>query len=208
MLNISSSSMQGSKVYEQLIRCEQQWWKTRQRLVILKERQLFWYGDNSLQMWLLWQLLSYIVIAIVLMMLSKLLQLHLTLWQGVIVFGLQTLFFLVMLVSKTKLSKHMQHNIDQQSLIREQALTEMNILASDSILPDIHANAPISLQHIYERYDAQLRRASLQRLLQTEVEAGRMMLGAQNLLVEILPPDFADNELIPYARKMVYTSTL
>ncbi|MBU5616648.1 hypothetical protein KPY62_05950 [Psychrobacter sp. TAE2020] len=208
MLNISSSSMQGSKVYKQLIRCEQQWWKTRQRLVILKERQLFWYGDNSLKMWLLWQLLSYIVIAIVLMMLSKLLQLHLTLWQGVMVFGLQTLFFVGMLVSKTKLSKHMQHNIDQQSLIREQALTEMNILASDSILPDIHANTPISLQHIYERYDAQLRRASLQRLLQIEVEAGRMMLGAQNLLVEILPPEFADNELIPYARKMVYTSTL
>ena len=82
----------------------------------------------------------------------------------------------------------------------------MVVLASDSIFPDIHANAPISLQHIHERYEAQLRLASLQCLLQKEIDAGRLFLGQQEIEARVLPPELADDELIPHAGNMVYRS--
>ncbi len=208
MLNTSNSSVRSSKIYEQLILREQQWWQTRQHLVTLKQRQIFWYGDSSLMIWLLWQLLSYIVIAIVLMMLNKFLQIQLTLWQCVIVFGLQTLFFIMMLGLKSRLDSRLQYRIAKQDSQREQALNEMIILADDSILPDIHANTPLSLQHIYERYGSQLHRASLQYLLQKEIDAGRMILGSHKAPMQVLSPEFADNELIPYASKMIYKSVI
>ncbi|MEJ6070227.1 hypothetical protein MT378_20935, partial [Psychrobacter sp. 16-Bac2893] len=50
-------------VYKQLKQREQTWWKSRQQLTLLRERQMFWFGDNSFMMWLLWQLVSYIVVA-------------------------------------------------------------------------------------------------------------------------------------------------
>lgn len=197
-----------AKFYHQLVQREQQWWRARQRLVILKQRQISWYGDNSLIMWLLCQVLSYVVVAIILMLVINLLQVQLALWHCVSVFGLQTLFFILLLVFKNHLAKRLQNRIHKQELAREQAFNEMAILASDSIFPDIHANAPISLQHIYERYGTQLRRASLQRLLQHEIDAGRMFLGQQSRHTQILPPEFDDNELIPYASKMIYKSVI
>lgn len=197
-----------AKCYKQLVQRERQWRRTRQRLIRLKQRQLVWFGNDSLIMWLLWQLVSYVVVAIVLMLTSKLLNIDLFLWQYIAIFGLQTLFLMIAFAFKGQLAKRLQHNIYAQELIREQVFNEMVILARDSIFPDIHANAPLSLQHIHERYGAQLRTISLQRLLQTEIEAGRLTLGQHQIKPQTLLPEFIDNELIPYASKMIYKSVI
>ena len=195
-----------TKFCEQLKHREHKWWQARQRLVKLKERQMFWFGENSLMMWLLWQLVSYVVVAIVLMLLSNTLNTPLYFWHYMAVFGIQTLLFIMMFVYKGWLGNYLQKSIDNADLVREQALNEMYILASDSILPDIHANAPISLQAIHKRYESQLKLASLQRLLQKEVDAGRLLLDQYQIEAEILPPEFADDELTPYANEMIYRS--
>ncbi len=202
----SNNSEQRTEFYKQLQQREQQWWQARQRLIMLRERRMFWFGDNSLIMWLMWQLVSYVGVAMVLMLLSKLFDVHLYLWQYIIVFGVQTLFFAGMFAFKGRLANQLQRSIDEADLTREQALNEMVVLASDSIFPDIHANAPISLQHIHERYEAQLRLASLQCLLQKEIDAGRLFLGQQEIEARVLPPELADDELIPHAGNMVYRS--
>lgn len=207
-LHSATHSDNRSKFYHQLLQREREWWQARQRLVILRQRQMLWYGDNSFMMWLLWSLISYIVVAIILMLLTNLFAIPLTLWQCASVFGLQTLFYMTLLVFKRRLATVLQQRIDKQKLLRDQAFDEMTILAGDSIFPDIHANAPISLQHIYERYGAQLRRSSLQRLLQKEVDAKRMIVGQYQTKSHVLPLGFADNELIPYASKIVYKSVI
>jgi hypothetical protein len=204
----SNNSEQRTEFYKELQRREQQWWQARQRFIMLRERQIFWFGDNSLIMWLLWQLVSYVVVATVLMLLSKVLHMTLPLWQYMVVFGIQTLIFVTMFACKDRLANHLQSNIDKADLVREQALNEMVILASDSIFPDIHAHAPISLQHIHERYEAQLRLGSLQCLLQKEVEAGRLLLSQNEISARVLPPELADDELTPYAGKMIYKSMI
>ncbi|TXD98547.1 hypothetical protein ES754_06515 [Psychrobacter frigidicola] len=202
----SDNSERRTAFYKELQRREGQWWQSRQRLITLQEQQMFWFGDNSLIMWLLWQLVSYVVVAIVLMLLSKLFSVHLYLWQYLAVFGLQTLFFMAMFTAKGRLANIMQNNIDKADLVREQMLNEMVILASDSIFPDIHAHAPISLQQIHERYEAQLRLASLQCLLQKEIDAGRLLLSQQEIEARVLPPELAEDELIPHAGDMIYKS--
>lgn len=204
----SNNSEQRTAFYQELQRREQQWWQARHRLITLQERQLFWFGENSLIMWLLWQLVSYVVVAITLMLLSKVFDFQLYLWQYMTVFGVQTAFFVLLFAIKGRLANIMQDNIRKADLAREQMLNEMVILASDSIIPDIHAHAPISLQHIHERYDAQLRLASLQCLLQKEIDAGRLLLSQSEIEARILPPELADAELSPYASDMVYKSLL
>lgn len=164
----SNNSEQRTEFYKELQRREQQWWQARQRLVMLRERRMFWFGDNSLIMWLLWQLVSYVVVATVLMLLGKLLQMSLPLWGYIVLFGIQTLIFVIMFTLRGRLVNHLQNRINTADLVRETALNEMVILASDSIFPDIHAHAPISLQRIHERYEAQLRLGSLQCLLQRD----------------------------------------
>lgn len=129
----SNNSEQRTEFYKELQRREQQWWQARQRFIMLRERQIFWFGDNSLIMWLLWQLVSYVVVATVLMLLSKVLHMTLPLWQYMVVFGIQTLIFVTMFACKDRLANHLQSNIDKADLVREQALNEMVILASDSI---------------------------------------------------------------------------
>lgn len=204
--NDSNNNVQHTGFCEQLKQREQQWWQARQRLIALEERRMFWFGDNSLIMWLMWQLVSYVVVAIMLMLFSKLLNVQLYLWQYMTVFGIQTLLFVVMLASRGRLANHVQNNIDNADFVREQALNEMYILASDIILPAIHASAPISLQTIHERYKSHLKLASLQRLLQKEVDAGRLILGQHQIESEVLPPELADEALSPYADKMIYKS--
>lgn len=208
MPNVFNNNTRDSKIYEQLKRCEQQWWQARQRFIMLRERQMFWFGDNSHIMWLMWQLVSYIGVAIVLMLLSKLFSVQFYIWHYIVVFGVQTLFFITMFALKGKLANHLQRNIDNADMEREQALNEMTILASDSIFPDIHAHAPISLHHIYKRYESQLRLASLHFLLQKEIDAGRLILGEQQMEYQVLPPELADDELIPYADEMIYKSLM
>ncbi len=193
---------------EQLTQREQQWWEARQSLIALEERWMFWFGDNSLIMWLLWQLVSYFIVAVVLMLLSNLLNVELYLWIYMTVFGAQTALFVIMLSSKGRLANRLQNRIDSADLVREQALNEMHILASDLILPAIHASAPISLQTIHERYKSHLKLASLQRLLQKEVDAGRLILGQYQIEAEVLPPELADEALSPYADKMIYKSLI
>ena len=105
-------------VYKQLKQREQTWWKSRQQLTLLRERQMFWFGDNSFMMWLLWQLVSYIVVAMVLMLLSKLLDISLPLWQYIALFVIQTLIFIVMLSFKDRLARQLQYKINQADLSR------------------------------------------------------------------------------------------
>lgn len=204
----SSNSEQRTEFYKELQRREQQWWQARQLLIMLRERQMFWFGDNSLIMWLLWQLVSYVVVAMVIMILSKLFNISLPLWEYIAVFGMQTLVFVIIFACKGRLANHLQSNIHKADLAREQALNEMYVLAADSIFPDIHAHAPISLQHIHERYEASLRLASLQCLLQKEVEAGRLLLSQHEISARVLPPEIADDELTPYAGEMIYKSMI
>jgi len=204
----SNNSEQRTEFYKELQRREQQWWQARQRLVMLRERRMFWFGDNSLIMWLLWQLVSYVVLATVLMLLGKLLQMSLPLWGYIVLFGIQTLIFVIMFTLRGRLVNHLQNRINTADLVRETALNEMVILASDSIFPDIHAHAPISLQRIHERYEAQLRLGSLQCLLQKEIEAGRLLLSENEISARVLPPELADDELTPYAGEMIYKSMI
>ncbi|WAI88628.1 hypothetical protein SC65A3_02105 [Psychrobacter sp. SC65A.3] len=195
-------------VYKQLKQREQTWWKSRQQLTLLRERQMFWFGDNSFMMWLLWQLVSYIVVAMVLMLLSKLLDISLPLWQYIALFVIQTLIFIVMLSFKDRLARQLQYKINQADLSREEMLNEMTILASDSLYRDVHAKAPISLKQIYRYYNAEFRLASLHRLLQKEVDAGRLMYGDQKVEADILPLELADDALKEYARGIIYKSLI
>lgn len=204
----SNNGERRTSFYQELQRREQQWWQARHRLITLQEREMFWFGENSLIMWLMWQLVSYVGVALALMLLSKMFEVNLYLWQYITVFGVQTAFFILMFVMKGRLANLMQDNIHKADLVREQMLNEMVILASDSIFPDIHAQSPISLQHIHERYDAQLRLASLQCLLQKEIDAGRLLLSQLEIEARILPPELADAELSPHASGMIYKSLL
>lgn len=195
-----------TEIYEQLKEYEQQWWQARQQLIKLRSRQVFWFNDSSTMTWLLWQLFSYVIVAIVLMLLGKVLEVSLSMWHYLTIFGLQTLAFILALAFKGSLSERMQRRIQKADIAREQALNEMVSLASSSIFPYVHAKAPISLQTLHQCCDSQLRLASLQRLLQTEIEAGRLILEQHQIEAEILPPEIADAELSHYANEMIYKS--
>ena len=195
-------------VYERLKQLEQAWWKTRKQLILLKERQMFWFGDNSFMMWLLWQFVSYIVVAMVLMLLSRLLEISLPLWQYIALFVIQTLIFVVMFSLKGRIARYLADKINREDLSREEMLNEMTILAADSLYRDVHARAPISLKQIYRFYDAQFRLASLHRLLQNEIDAGRLMYGEQKVDAGILPLELADDALKEYARGIIYKSLI
>ena len=201
-------NQQDLDVYERLKQLEQAWWKTRKQLILLKERQMFWFGDNSFMMWLLWQFVSYIVVAMVLMLLSKLLDVSLPLWQYIALFVIQTLIFVVMFSLKGRIARYLADKINREDLSREEMLNEMTILAADSLYRDVHARAPISLKQIYRYYDAQFRLASLHRLLQNEIDAGRLMYGEQKVDAGILPLELADDALKEYARGIIYKSLI
>lgn len=206
--NKSDSRMLRTESHKLLQQYEQQWWQARQRLIALEQRKMSWFGESSIIMWFLWQMVSYVVVAIVLLLLVRLLNIELSAGHYIAVFGVQTLFFMIMFVSRGKLATHLQNKIDQADLVREQALNEMIIIAEDSIIPDIHANAPISLQQVYERYNAQFRIASLQRLLQEEVDNGRLILGQHQIEAEVLSPELVEDGLLPNTGEMVYRSLI
>ncbi|HCT74168.1 hypothetical protein ACT3N8_12265 [Psychrobacter aquimaris] len=204
----SDDTRQRTKLYELLKQREQSWWQARQQLISHKERKMFWYGENSLMMWLLWQLVSYVIVAMVLMVLSNLLGILLPLWQYISLFVLQTAIFMAMFAAKGRMANSLQRKIDKDELMREEAFNEMIVLAEDSLYPDVHAKSPISLRYLYEYLDGHFHLASLQCLLQKEVDAGRLMLGYQQVDAKILPPDLADDELNEHASEMIYKSTL
>ena len=206
--NKSDSRMLRTESHKLLQQYEQQWWQARQRLIALEQRKMSWFGESSIIMWFLWQMVSYVVVAIVLLLLVRLLNIELSAGHYIAVFGVQTLFFMIMFASRGKLATHLQNKIDQADLVREQALNEMIIIAEDSIIPDIHANAPISLQQVYERYNAQFRIASLQRLLQEEVDNGRLILGQHQIEAEVLSPELVEDGLLPNTGEMVYRSLI
>ena len=196
------------ELYEQLKQREQAWWQARQQLTLLKERQMFWFGENSFMMWLLWQLVAYVVVAMVLMLLSNLLDISLPLWQYITIFVIHTLIFVIMLGFKGRFTTLLERKINQADLSSEETLNEMTILAVDSLYRDVHAKAPISLKEIYRYYDAQFRLASLHRLLQKEVDAGRLMYGDQKVDAGILPLELADDALKEHARGVIYKSLI
>nr|WP_299039984.1 hypothetical protein [uncultured Psychrobacter sp.] len=198
-------STHACKVCEQLKSREQQWWQARQHIIDLKERQMFWFGDNSLMMWLLWQLVSYVVVAIVLMLASKTLSFSLSIQQYVLIFALQTLVFIAAFVFKGNLANLLQNQIHRAQLKREQSFNEMMVLASDSLFPNVHAEAPLSLQRIYENNHHQLRLVSLHALLNHEIDAGRLIL-QQQTHADVLPLDLAEDELNDVADDIVYRS--
>lgn len=88
------NSLQRSNLYKLLKEREQSWWQARQQLIERQEKKMFWYGENSLIMWLLWQLVGYVVVAMALMLLNNIFGISLPLWQYVSLFVIQTIFFL------------------------------------------------------------------------------------------------------------------
>lgn len=204
----ANSSLTRTKLYERLKQREHSWWQSRQQLINRKERKMFWHGENSLMMWFLWQLVSYVIVAMLLMLLSKLLGIMLHLWQYIAIFTLQTIIFVVMLAAKGQLANILQRKIDKDELLREEAMNEMIILAEDSLYPDVHAHAPLSLREMYEYFDKTFHLASLHCLLKREVDAGRLILTQRHIEAEILPPDLADDELNEHASEMIYKSNL
>lgn len=206
MIKILSTDMGNVEFYRQLRHHEQQWWLLRQRLIVLKERQIFWYGEKSLMMWLLWQLVSYVVVAIIVMLLSKLLSVQLTLWQYLTIFALQTSIFLIMLLLKERMAKKMQIKIHKEELATEQTLNEMTILATDSLFDKVHSSSPLSLQLIHQQYASHLHLVSLYHLLQQEVSRGRLSLSQHAKDTLALPLDLADDELTLHADEILYKS--
>ncbi len=196
-----------SKVCEQLQNRENQWWQARQCLIDLKERQVFWFGDNSMMMWLLWQLVSYVIVALLLMLANKVLSFPLSLKQYLAVFALQTVVFIIAIVFKGNLARFLQNRICRAELKREQSLNEMLILAADSVFPNVHRQAPISLQSIYENNHCQIRLVSLYTLLNSEVRAGKLVL-QQQTQADVLPLELAEDKLNEVASKVVYRSAL
>ena len=201
-------SLQRSQLYKLLKEREQCWWQARQQLIDRQEKKVFWFGENSLIMWLLWQLVGYVVVAMALMLLNNMLNVSLTLWQYVSLFVLQTLIFIVAFAAKGQLANKLQRKIDNDELMSEEALNEMVILAEDSLYPDVHARSPISLEALDDYLNGQFHLASLQCLLQKEIDAGRLIMQQQPLEVGVLPPDLADDELNEHASEITYRSTL
>lgn len=195
------------KVCEQLKNREQQWWQARQRLIDLKERQVFWFGDNSGMMWLLWQLVSYVVMGLLLMLATKMFEISFSLKQYILIFALQTLVFIVAFVFKGNLANLLQNKIKTAELQRDQCLNEMIILASDSLFPRVYAQAPLSLQTIYESNQRQIRLVSLHALLTHEINAGRLILQHQTQ-ANLLPLELAEDELNHLAFEMIYRSAI
>lgn len=195
-------------ICDQLRAREQQWCHARKRISTLQERQMFWYGDNSSIMWLLWQLVAYVVAAIILMLSTRLLGFSMSVWVYPLVFGLQTILFFVLLHKKGRLANRIQTILTKTEMTCKQAFNEMDVLAKDSVFPDVHANSPLSLKCIYERCEAQLHLITLRCLLQKEVEAGRMIIKQKRVDADVLPIDLADEDLIEHASEIIYKSTL
>ena len=205
---INSNTINSAEFYRQLRHHEQQWWLSRQRLIVLKERQIFWFGEKSLMMWLLWQLVSYVVIAMIVMLLSKLSMLHLSLWQYISIFALQTLIFIVMLGLKGHLAQKIYRDIHKEELAVEQTLNEMTILATDSFFDKVHRHSPLSLQRIHQQYASHLHLISLHHLLQQEVNKGRLALSQHAKNTAVLPVNLADDELAIFADNIFYKSLI
>tara|TARA_R110000850_G_scaffold50294_1_gene123603 strand:+ start:158 stop:829 length:672 start_codon:yes stop_codon:yes gene_type:complete len=201
-------SPQRSKLYKLLKEREQCWWQARQQMIERQEKKIFWYGENSLIMWLLWQLVGYVIVAMALMMLNNVFSISLPLWQYISLFVIQTLLFVSALAAKSQLANKLQRKIDNDELMHEEALNEMIILAEDSLYPDIHAKSPISLEALDDYLDGQFHLASLQCLLQKEVDAGRLIMEQQPPEVGVLPPELVDDELNEHASEITYRSTL
>ena len=205
--NLDTDS-QRIKLYARLKEREQCWWQSRQQLIEHQEQKVFWYGENSLIMWLLWQLVGYVAVAMVLMLLNNMMNISLTLWQYIALFILQTLFFVSIFAAKGRLANKLQNDIDKDYLQGEQALNEMIVLAEDSLYPDVHAKSPISLRQLGDYLNGGFHLSSLHCLLQKEIKAGRLIMEQQLLEVGVLPPELADVELIEHADNIIYKSTL
>tara|TARA_R100000093_G_scaffold58459_1_gene30526 strand:+ start:82 stop:753 length:672 start_codon:yes stop_codon:yes gene_type:complete len=195
-------------VYALLKEREACWWQARRQLIEHQEKKIFWYGENSLIMWLLWQLVGYVVVAMALMLLNNMLNLSLSLWQYIALFILQTIFFVGILAAKGRLANKLQDEIDNDELMREETFNEMIILAEDSLYPDVHAKSPISLRQLGDYLNGEFHLSSLHCLLQKEIKAGRLIMEQQLLEVGVLPPELADVELIEHADNIIYKSTL
>ncbi|MGP4717614.1 hypothetical protein ACTXGL_13335 [Psychrobacter sp. T6-6] len=203
-----NTDLQSTNLYKLLKEREQCWWQAREQLIERQEKKVFWFGENSLIMWLVWQLVGYVVVAMALMLLNNLLNISLTAWQYVSLFVLQTILYISAFATKGRLENKLQRKIDKDELMSEEMLNEMVILAEDSLYPDVHAKAPISLAQLDDYLKGQFHLASLQCLLQKEISAGRLIMTQTALELGVLPPDLADAELHEHADNIIYKSTL
>lgn len=144
----------------------------------------------------------------VLMLLEKAVNLSLSIEVYLIVFALQMLIFVIMLTLKGRLGNYLQDSIHNQEIIIEQVLNEMAILASDSLFLEVHDAAPVSLQHIYERHNAQLRLTSLYRLLQHEIQAGRFDIKSTAARGRCAPSRACRWSTVLQANDMIYRSVV
>lgn len=202
----SLSTVDGTKM-NLLTNQEREWLAAREQVIALRSRMIFWYGDNSNILWLLAQMIAYAIIAMVLMFCSRAFDWNLTIWHYMAVFILDTILFIVTFSSRRRLAQHLERRIVRADQHREQALQKLYALAVETILPDIHAHSPLSLSAIENRYQYRLQLASLQLILQKEIEQGRLLLNHQDFAVH-LPPEFAEYELHQYAGQMIYKSLL
>ncbi|GAF53803.1 LOW QUALITY PROTEIN: hypothetical protein JCM18900_12403 [Psychrobacter sp. JCM 18900] len=200
------NNLQRSNLYKLLKEREQSWWQARQQLIERQEKKMFWYGENSLIMWLLWQLVGYVVVAMACC--SIIYSVSHYRYGNTSLYLYRPYFFVSALAAKGQLANKLQRKIDNDELMREEALNEMIILAEDSLYPDVHAKSPISLEALDDYLDGQLHLASLQCLLQKEVDAGRLIMEQQPPEVGVLPPELADDELNEHASEITYRSTL
>lgn len=202
----SLSTINGSKM-NVLTAQEREWLAAREHVIALQSRLLFWFGDNSNILWMLAQLISYAIGITVLMFLSRVFDWDIALWHYVVVIIIQTAIFVLAYSSRGRLAHRLEQRIAESDQRRAQSLDKLYTLAVDSILPDIHAHSPLSLSAIESRYQYRLQLASLQLILQKEIENGRLLLSHQDFTVH-LPPEFADYELHQYAEQMIYKSLI
>lgn len=192
---------------QQLLRCERHWQKSRGRLISLEAQKVFWFGKDSGVAWVVAQLISYVVVIMCFMAAAQLFALDWSIWDYAWVLLLQSLVFVAFYSSRRHLERHLQARIERWSQESEQSLVAMYNAAVTTILPDIHAHAPLSLMAIKSRYNHQIKMTSLERILRQEIDSNRMRLNAQGLEVW-LPPEFAEEELRAQANKMIYRSLL
>ncbi len=203
-----NTDLKSADLYQLLKEREQCWWQVKEQLIERQEKKVFWFGENSLIMWLVWQLVGYVVVAMALMLLNNMLNISLTSWQYISLFVLQSILYISAFAAKGRLENKLQRKIDKDELMSEEMLNEMVILAEDSLYPDVHAKAPISLAQLDDYLKGQFHLASLQCLLQKEISAGRLIMMQTALELGVLPPDLADAELHEHADYIIYKSTL
>lgn len=191
----------------QLRLCERRWLKARERLISLAAQKEFWFGSQSAITWLMAQMVSYVVILMLAMLMSKLFVWPHSGWLYLWLFLAQPVFFILLYIGRAPLQSKLQSRMTKYNRLRAQALADMHLIATIEVLRDIHKHTPLSLRDIDRRYEQQIQMVSLHRILQKEVEENRMRVSSNGHDIS-LPPEFAEDQLHIDADKLIYRSLL